>query len=255
MIQKVFPYTISRRLWGDRKYFGNKIDDNDPEWLIWQEKAYTDFYQNTQQKGIGNAISQMAYPVVSQIDFSGKRVLEIGPGIIRHLEYIQSDIHTYILCDINEDFLKYAEKQLLDHNINYQTLVKKRKDHSLPLEDNSIDILITFNSLEHLNPLEDYLQEFERVLCPGGRVVGGIPCEGGLAWGLGRYLTTRRYVHKNYGINYDKIICWEHPNFADFIIEQLDAFFIRKYLEFHPFSFLPIDFNLISSFIYKKPIS
>jgi len=60
-------------------------------------------------------------------------------------------------------------------------------------------------------------------------------------------------VHKNFGINYDKIICWEHPNFADFIIERLDAHLEREDLVFHPFSRLPIDFNLVASFVFKKP--
>lgn len=59
-------------------------------------------------------------------------------------------------------------------------------------------------------------------------------------------------MHKHYGINYDKIICWEHPNFADFIIEQLDAHFERHRLKLHPFPWLPIDFNLIASFVFKK---
>ncbi|MFX1535017.1 MAG: hypothetical protein ACFFDI_12400, partial [Promethearchaeota archaeon] len=74
----------------------------------------------------------------------------------------------------------------------------------------------------------------------------------GIAWGLGRFLTTRRYVHKNYGINYDKIICWEHPNFADFIIERLDVHFEQQYLKLCPLSWLPMDFNLVASFVFAK---
>ena len=252
MIRNCLNKNLRGILWGDRKNYGFIPDETDPEWLIWQDKAYSDFYQTTQQKGIGNAINQMAYSVVSKINFTGKKVLEIGPGIIRHLNYIDTDVHTYILCDIDKKCLKHAAKQLLKHNINCQTILKKRKNHSLPLEDNSIDVLITFNSLEHLYPLEDYLQEFERVLRIGGRIIGGIPCEGGLAWGLGRFLTTRRYVHKNYGINYDKIICWEHPNFSDLIISKLNKKFSKFFLKLHPFACLPLDFNFIASFIYEK---
>ena len=252
MINGWTPYFLSKVLWGDRRKFGFVPDLMDSDWLIWQEKAYSDFYQNTQQHGIGDMVCKMAYPVIEGIDFRGKQVLEIGPGIIRHLDYIHTYIHTYILCDINKDFLKHAERQLQDHNINYKSLVKQKNDPYLSLEDNSIDILITFNSLEHLYPLEDYLLELVRVLRPGGQIVGGIPCEGGIAWGLGRFLTTRRYVHKNYGINYDKIICWEHPNFADFIVERLDAHFERKYLKLHPFAVLPMDLNLVASFVYQK---
>ena len=63
------------------------------------------------------------------------------------------------------------------------------------------------------------LKEFNRILKKNGIIVGAIPNEGGMAWGFGRYLTTRRYT-KKFNINYDKIICWEHPNFADFIFES-----------------------------------
>ncbi len=252
MIRNLLPQKVQRVLWGNRVEYGLVPDERDPDWLVWQEKAYTDFYQNTQQKGIGNEISQMAYPILSHIDFSEKKVLEVGPGIIRHLDYISTDIRTYILCDIDKEFVKHAERQLRDSNINCQIILKQRNDCYLPLKDNSIDILITFNSLEHLYPLEDYLQEFERALRAGGLIVGGIPCEGSFAWGLGRYLTTRRYVHKNYGINYDKIICWEHPNFADFIIAKLDKKFSRRFLKLHPFSGLPMDLNFVANFIYEK---
>ena len=53
-------------------------------------------------------------------------------------------------------------------------------------------------------------------------LVGAIPNEGGFAWGTGRFLSTRRFVHKNSKINYDKIICWEHVNFCDQILKKVD---------------------------------
>jgi len=244
---------ISNILWGNRKHFGVIPDTKDPDWKIWQEKAYSDFYKNTQQSGIGKMVNKMAYHVIERVDFEEKQILEVGPGIIRHLGYIKNKPIKYTICDINEDILDIAEKQLKTAQFPCDTILLARERSSeLPFADESFDIVISFNSLEHLYPLENYLIETKRILKKGGQLVGGIPCEGGLAWGLGRYLTTRRYVHKHYGINYDKIICWEHPNFADFIIEQLDTHFQKRYLKLHPFSFFPIDFNLIASFIYIR---
>lgn len=253
MINRYTPYSISEVLWGDRKKFGFVPDLMDSEWLIWQEKAYSDFYQNTQQHGIGDMVSKMVYPVIGLINFEGKRVLEVGPGIIRHLEYIKDRPDRYTVCDINEDILSISEKQLKAAGLpNDSILLSRESGSNIPFADESFDVIISFNSLEHLHPLNSYLIEITRILKRGGRLVGGIPCEGGLAWGLGRFLTTRRYVHKNYGINYDKIICWEHPNFADFIIERLDSHFKRKYLKLHPFAVLPMDLNLVASFVYQK---
>ena len=242
---------ISNVLWGNRKQFGLIPDTEDPDWKIWQEKAYSDFYKNTQQRGIGGMVNRMAYHVIERIDFGEKQILEIGPGIIRHLRYIKNKPVKYAICDINEAVLDKSEKILRAAQIPCDTILFERERSSeLPFADESFDVVISFNSLEHLYPLNNYLVETKRVLKKGGQLVGGIPCEGGIAWGLGRYLTTRRYVHKKYGINYDKIICWEHPNFADFIIEKLDTHFRKKYLKLHPFSFLSIDFNLVASFIY-----
>ena len=253
MIHRWTPYFLSKVLWGDRRKFGFVPDLIDSDWLIWQERAYTDFYQSTQQHGIGDMVSRMTYPVIRRIDFKGRQVLEVGPGIIRHLEYVKSKPAKYAICDINEDVLNMSEKQLRAAEIPCETILLARESGSeLPFADESFDVVISFNSLEHLHPLDDYLIEIKRILKRGGELVGGIPCEGGLAWGVGRFLTTRRYVHKNYKINYDKIICWEHPNFADFIIERLNTHFERDHLKLHPFSWLPMDFNLVASFIYGQ---
>ena len=246
---------ISNVLWGNRKRFGLIPDTEDPDWSIWQQKAYSDFYKNTQQCGIGDTVNRMAYHVIKRIDFGEKHILEIGPGIIRHLQFIKNKPVKYSICDINEDILNISKQQLRTAQIPCDSILlqSERSSSELPFSDESFDIVISFNSLEHLYPLDIHLIEIKRILKKvGGQLVGGFPCEGGLAWGLGRFLTTRRYVHKNYGINYDKIICWEHPNFANYIIERLDFHFEREYLKLHPISWLPIDFNLVASFIYRQ---
>jgi len=252
-IRQFVPYVAYKRIWGDRKKFGLQPDKSDPDWKVWSEKAFTDFYPNTQQQGAGDAVCNMGYPVIGRIDFTGKKILEVGPGIIRHLQYINNKPAGYTICDVSEDVLRISEQQLNNAKIPCEAVLLSRESTGkLPFADETFDTVISFNSLEHLHPLDNYLIEIKRTLKRCGQLVGGIPCEGGLAWGIGRYVTTRRYVHKNYGINYDKIICWQHPNFADFIIESLDKYFKRKHFKLHPLSWMPIDFNLVASFIYEK---
>ena len=89
------------------------------------------------------------------------------------------------------------------------------------IESNSIDVVITFYSLEHIPNLDDTLAFYHKVLKPGGFLVGAIPNEGGIAWGVGRSLTTQRTMKKK-GFNYNKIICWEHVNFCDKIINNIE---------------------------------
>ena len=112
--------------------------------------------------------------------------------------------------------------------------------------------MVTFHQLEHIYELEEYLQELKRILKPNGVLIGAVPAEGGVAWGFGRFLTSRRYVRKNMDFDYDKIICWEHPNFVNKIKKLLDENFTSVKSIKKPFGVLPMDFNLSWSFIYRN---
>jgi SAM-dependent methyltransferase len=253
MIEKTLPYFLTKYLFGDRKRYGKTPNVSDQDWVIWQKKSISDFYKKTQQTGIGKLVCGLEYYVISRVNLGEKRILEVGPGVIRHIDCIRKKPNKYTICDVRRDVLEMAKEQLIKAGIPCEKVLTYRESGpSLPFPDKSFDAIISFNSLEHLHPLDEYLLEMKRILIGGGHLVGGIPCEGGIAWGLGRFLTTRRYVNKKYGINYDKIICWEHPNFADLIIEQLDMHFSRKYLKLLPFPWLPIDFNLVGTFVYRK---
>ncbi|WP_181404121.1 hypothetical protein [Aliarcobacter cryaerophilus] len=52
--------------------------------------------------------------------------------------------------------------------------------------------------------------------------------------------------------DYDKIICWEHPNFVNKIKKLLDENFTNVQSIKKPFGVLPMDFNLSWSFIYRN---
>lgn len=252
-IRNLVPKSIYSKLWGNRTRFGKEPDSKDPEWQKWLKLRYTDFYQTTQQKGIGNLVCKMAYPVIRNADFKNKNVLEVGPGIIRHLKYMNSKPLLYSIYDNEEKCLLLSKKILEKNKIKNKVIlpVPSNKVY-IPIKSNHVDIIISFNTFEHLHPLEEYLAEFDRVMKSGGIIIGGVPCEGGLLWGMGRYFTTRRYVKRFYGINYDKIICWEHPNYADFILKSLDRKFFRKFAQYHPFPCLSVDLNLMTSFLYTK---
>lgn len=60
---------------------------------------------------------------------------------------------------------------------------------------------------------------------------------------------------KKYGLNLNKIICWEHPNFAREIVELMDKNFERIALKAWPMPIIPLmDLNLIIKFTYAKKI-
>jgi SAM-dependent methyltransferase len=248
----MLPAVISKPLFGDRSRFGATIDPEDPDWKGWLE-LYLKFYENTQKQGIGQVVNDAGYHVMQQVDLTGLNVLEIGPGYLSHCSYWRGSPASYTLVDIYQSLLDHSVSVLTDKNISVDCHLTN--SWKLPLPDEAFDLIVSFYSLEHLYPLSNYLSEMRRVLVPGGRLIGAIPSEGGLAWGLGRFLTSRRYIKKNSTVNPDKIICWEHPNFASKILPELEQFFDRRYLSFWPFNIPLIDSNLVISFIYQKPYS
>lgn len=256
-IRKLMPDRIAGALWGDRKKWGLIVQKDDPCWREWGG-TYLAFYNQNQRKGVGVRVNDASYRIMSSIDLSDKVLLEIGPGDIRHIPFWigKKKPKEYIVADVQMEILHMAKATLSKAGLPVKTLLVNRESTALPLESGSVDVIISFYSLEHIYPLAPYLRELSRILRPGGWLVGAIPAEGGLAWGLGRALTSRRWLKRNTTIDPDKIICWEHPNYADDILRDMDAVFKRRSVSLWPLPFLPLlDTNLIIKFLYEKEAS
>lgn len=252
-IRNWLPKSVCAPLWGDRDRWGLTVDEKDPCWQEWLQ-TYAEFYLANQREGVGTRINDAGYRVMSSIDLSGKRVLEIGAGDIRHMRHWRGQPEEYLLADVSSDMMEFASSRLADAGVKYETL-RVERNQPLAIDDASVDVIVSFYSLEHLYPFRPYLDEMLRILKPGGTLIGAIPAEGGLAWGAGRFLTSRRWFKNNTTINPDKIICWEHPNFADVIVGELDGAFDRQALQHWPLKWVPaLDLNLILRFNYRKPI-
>lgn len=248
MINKYVPQFIYKRLWGDRKNYGCHIDINDKDWKTWKENLAKIYNETISHQAI---ITNMGFNVLSRFDFSQKSILEIGPGRIRHLAYMKGLPQKYIICDTQKELLNQAQEILNHAAIPQETLVLKE---NLPffevIPESQIDFVLSFNTLEHIFKLRESLFEIKRILKPDGHLLGAIPCEGGLMWGLARFLTTRRYIRKKYGFDYDKIICFEHVNFSDYIFTELNSVFACNFKRLHPLALFGLDFNLMASFDY-----
>jgi SAM-dependent methyltransferase len=251
VIRSLLPHRLRVPLWGDRERWGLEVKETDPCWKEW-ERTYLDFYAANQREGVGTKVNDAGYRVMAEIDLSGKRVLEIGPGDIRHIAFWRGRPGEYLLADIQAGMLDKAERKLADAGVPFRSLLVRRGER-LPLEDAAVDVVVSFYSLEHIYPLDPFLKEVDRVLSPGGVLIGAIPAEGGLAWGGGRLLTSRRWFRKHTSIDPDKIICWEHPNYADQVIAELDRVLERQRTEFWPLAWLPLlDANLVIRLVYRK---
>ena len=243
---------MSKPLFGDRKRFGLSVQSEDPDWKEWG-KRYLDFYYVNQKASVGKVVNDAGYEVLRSVSMDQKRILEIGPGDIPHFRFWNGKPQRYVMADISNDMLAKSEVTLRKNKIPYEMIHLARKDaNKLPFPDKSFDMILSFYSLEHIADLSMYVDELIRVLTPGGILVGAIPCEGGLGWGLGRFITSRRWLLKNTTIDPDKIICWEHPGFADQILDVLQKRLNEKYLSFWPLKIALVDFNLVIKFIYER---
>jgi len=247
------PKHLSALLFGNRELYGVEKQPHDPDWEQWN-RIYWDFNFGNQRRSVGRIVNDAGYAVINRFDLDGKRVLEMGPGNINHQAIWRGKPSTYVLADIREDALDLACSRLRERDIPYEPhLLPQGSTGDLPFQEGEFDLVFSFYSLEHLYPLCNYLQDLSRVLKRGGCLVGAIPCEGGIAWGTGRLLTSYRWMKKNTAINYSKVICWEHPNFAEDIFLALDRVLVKKHLAFWPLPFLPcIDSNLVAKFVYEK---
>lgn len=251
-LRKYIPKYIQAKLFGDREKFGLRLQSSDSCWKAWED-VYWDFFHKVNDQFIARQVKLACCSVLSRVDLSDKKVLELGPGDINHMPYWRGFPSLYTIIDIRQSSIDLAIAKLKSHNINYESRllpIEGREEAIFGNED--FDIIILIATLEHLYPLRGYLERMIKALKKRGKIVGSIPCEGGLAWGMGRFLTSRRWVRKNTRINFDKIICWEHPNFADDIITALDSMMMRRYLSHWPMSLPSIDFNLVIKFVYEK---
>ncbi len=253
MIRSYLPSFLSIPLFGNRSLYGKSPWKNDKDWEKWQS-IYPEVYYETQRKGgIQKIINDKGYKILEQVYLQDKTVAEIGPGGGYHLHSFKGTPRQYNVLDVCKDFFPNLQEKAAQNSIPLQCYLLDHGTSVLPLDSCSQDIVLSFYSLEHLDPLDVWLKEIHRVLRPEGIFVGAVPVEGGFAWGLGRYLSSRRILKNKFDLDIRKIVCWEHPNMIDEIIEGMDAFFQKVFIHKFPFPFFPLDFNLIAKFIaYKK---
>lgn len=241
--------TARRVLFGHRNEDAIPFNVEDPDWTKY-ESIVSDFYSETQRSGIGGVVTDQGYQILRGISLEGKVVVEIGPGSLPHRKLWRGTPSLYVSVDLRDEFhdVALAQAQCPSRRVNTDFFNPK-----LDLPDESADVIISFYSLEHLHQLDASIDEYRRILRPSGMLVGSVPNEGGLFWGIGRFLLTRPVMLRKYGVNYDKIIAWEHPNYVDVIRESLNESFREVAWENFPFSVFPNpNFNLISSFVFAK---
>jgi len=124
LFTKYLPRKLNNVLFGDRKTFGLEVDKEDKDWISWLS-TYHDFYMNTQKKGVGKYVNNAGYKILREVDLQDKVVLEIGPGSLPHIDYINGTPVNYIVADIDNNFIKSSITKLTEHGIPSEGKLKK----------------------------------------------------------------------------------------------------------------------------------
>lgn len=222
-----------------------KSEQEDEMWIAWQEAAPR-IYDKTYYSG---------NPLVARVNESGHRlaermydpsqyfstVLEVGAGTGAHLPHVHHRFDRYVLTDISPDLLQIAAKR---HEGRADLAFEVCDATRLKFADASFDRLISIYNLEHLPQPHLVLKEWRRVIKPGGVLTIAIPLDGGIAWRLGRYLSTRRSFARE-GLDLDYIIAREHINPAYNLISLIRHYFGNRREWWYPFGVPLVDVNLV----------
>jgi phosphatidylethanolamine/phosphatidyl-N-methylethanolamine N-methyltransferase len=98
------------------------------------------------------------------------------------------------------------------HRRRYPEAIVVRGDcYRLPFADGAFERVINVYNLEHLIHLDFALEEAKRVMAAAGEFLVSVPTEGGIAWTLGRRMTTARNFTSE-GLDYLRANAIDHCN-------------------------------------------
>ena len=101
----------------------------------------------------------------------GKDVLDIASGEGFGSNLLAKVARSVIGVDISQDVVDHANKKYSTPSLGFQA----GSATSIPLPDAAVDVVVSFETIEHLTGHEKMLSEVKRVLRPGGVLVMSTP--------------------------------------------------------------------------------
>lgn len=105
------------------------------------------------------------------IDLRGKTVLDIASGTGYGSSIMAQTAKQVTGVDISQEAVDYANT----HYANDKLTFLKGDCCNIPISDNSIDVIVSFETIEHIDRHEEFLSEIKRVLTPDGVVIISSP--------------------------------------------------------------------------------
>lgn len=182
----------------------------------------------------------------SEVDFGSdkhfSRVLEVGAGTGMHIKYIRHSFDEYFLTDLNPPLMEQIKLPVIS-STSGKVIISTEDATRLSFIDNSIDRVIAAHVLEHLYRPHEVMQEWVRVLKPGGVLTLVLPCDPGVLWRLGRYTVARKKFIEA-GLLYDYWMAREHINPINNLVSFIRYYFSEVREKWLPMHIPSIDLNL-----------
>jgi len=111
------------------------------------------------------------YFVINQIDLKNKKVLDIASGEGYGSEILSRYAQNVIGVDISPEAVEYAKAKYLNENLKFI----QGDATKIPLEDNSVDVVVSFETIEHHDKHTEMISEITRVLKVQGILIISSP--------------------------------------------------------------------------------
>lgn len=187
------------------------------------KKIYEKVYkENRDGTGLANYMSQKmeewGHTIIEdnfKINESHK-TLEIGAGNLNHLKYIKNNFQ----YDIIEPSKFFYENSLSIQRVNniYSDIAEIK-------DEVKYDRIISIMVLEHVLDLPTLLNSAQKILKKDGVFQASVPCQGELSFYLGWRFTTGLSFFLKHGLNWGKIMEFEHVNSLSEIHNELKKVF------------------------------
>ncbi len=102
---------------------------------------------------------------------TNKVVLDIASGSGYGTKMLAESAAFVYGVDVNETAINYSKKHYAAQNIKYLV----GDGESIPLKDDSVDVVVTFETIEHIKDYRKFLDEVNRVLRPDGLLIVSTP--------------------------------------------------------------------------------
>jgi len=129
------------------------------------ERIMPEFY-NSKREYILFRMHIESYLYLSE-SVKGKKVLDLGCGLGYGSKILAGNASSVIGVDVSSESIQTASKKYFCPNLSYRS-VPPADIKPLPFDDESFDVVVTFQVLEHLIDPEFFISQLKRVLKQDG---------------------------------------------------------------------------------------